>query len=59
VTDPGPEHDDPLRSMRAERVERDDGRYLVYFSWPAPEGERHAPSEPVSRDSPDDARESG
>jgi hypothetical protein len=29
----GHPNDDPLRSMRAERVERDDGRYLIYFSW--------------------------
>ncbi|HEX2221402.1 MAG TPA: hypothetical protein VHK06_02655 [Candidatus Limnocylindria bacterium] len=59
MTDPGAERDDPLRSMRAERVERDDGRYLVYFSWPAPGGERHAPSDPVSGDAPADAGEKG
>ena len=38
--------DDPLVSMRVELVERPDGRYLVYYSWP-PEPEPTA-DEPMS-----------
>lgn len=31
----GADANDPLvRAMRIERVERDDGRYLLYYSWP-------------------------
>ena len=41
--------DDPLRSMRAERVERDDGRYLVYFSWDAPQPDRDPRAEPAAQ----------
>jgi hypothetical protein len=32
--EPDGDQNDPLHTMRAERVERDDGRYLIYFSWP-------------------------
>lgn len=35
--------DDPLRTMRVDRVTRSDGRYLVYYEWPADGGE--APEE--------------
>jgi hypothetical protein len=55
--------DDPLRSMRAERVERDDGRYLVYFSWDAPEPDperrREAAVEPSRAPSADDVTSPG
>lgn len=34
--------DDPLRTMTVERLEREDGRYLIYFAWPSPD---EAPSE--------------
>ncbi len=42
--------DDPFRALAAERVELEDGRYLLYFSWPRPpeperEGATTAPTE--------------
>ncbi|MDQ3690331.1 MAG: hypothetical protein M3406_09920 [Chloroflexota bacterium] len=42
--------DDPLVTMTIEPVERPDGRYLIYYSWP-PELEAPAPeSMPASGD---------
>ena len=29
--------DDPLRELVVERVERPDGRYLLYYRWPQSE----------------------
>lgn len=41
--------DAPPVEPRVERVEKDDGRYILYFSWPeaasAPSGERRADQE--------------
>jgi len=37
-----------LREMRAEVVEMDDGRYLIYYSWPERRGDE--PAEPVRRE---------
>lgn len=34
--------DDLFAGLRVERVVRDDGRYVIYFSWPE---ERSSPSE--------------
>jgi hypothetical protein len=44
-----PEHD-PFRDLVVERVERDDGRHLLYYTWPRPaepqrEGETRPPAE--------------
>lgn len=36
-----PDDPDVQRTIRAERTERPDGRYLIYYSWPeeqSPEG---------------------
>ena len=30
---------DPVRTMTVERSVRDDGRYLIYFSWPDAEAD--------------------
>lgn len=48
------EERDPLRGMRIERVERGDGRSLVYYTWPdeppqtaeRPDGEDAPASDP-------------
>lgn len=29
-----PAEDDPFRDLVVERVERDDGRYLLFYTWP-------------------------
>jgi len=29
-----PPDDDPFHDLVVERVDRDDGRYLLYYSWP-------------------------
>lgn len=42
--------DDPLRTMMVDRVERSDGRYLIYYSWPAADS-------PAPEDPPDPAAE--
>ncbi len=38
MTQPGPEtadqRDDPVRAMNIQRVQRADGRYLIYYDWP-------------------------
>ena len=44
--------EDPLRSMIVDRVTRDDGRYLIYYSWPAADAEDGPPQ-------PDDDRSAG
>lgn len=31
--------DDPLHTMTVERVMRPDGRYLIYYDWPAADEE--------------------
>lgn len=31
--------DDPVRTMTVERSVREDGRYLLYYSWPEPHGD--------------------
>ena len=31
--------DDPARTMTVERSVRDDGRYLLYYSWPVVEAD--------------------
>jgi hypothetical protein len=33
--------DDPFRDLVAERVELEDGRHLLYFSWPPLPGSEH------------------
>ena len=43
--------DDPLRTMIVDRVERSDGRYLIYYSWPDAEGS--APAVPPDRNAPE------
>lgn len=42
-----PAQDDPLRTMTVERVTRPDGRYLLYFSWRAPD------EQPIGSDAPE------
>lgn len=46
------EERDPLRGMRVERVERGDGRSLVYYTWP------DEPPEPPEEPSGEGARAS-
>jgi hypothetical protein len=35
--------DDPVRTMTVERTRKDDGRYLLYYSWPTDDAERPEP----------------
>ena len=45
--------EDPFRALVVERAERDDGRYLLFYTWPpAADAER----EPRTR-APDDDRD--
>ena len=50
---------DPLRTMTVQRVERADGRYLIYYDWAeADDGAQPQPptelGEPVRRSAADD-----
>jgi len=38
---PRAHQDDPFRDLVAERVELEDGRHLLYFSWPPLPGPEH------------------
>jgi len=49
--------DDPLRMMIVDRVERSDGRYLIYYSWPDAEGS--APAVPPGRNASEASPTSG
>lgn len=42
--------DDLFAGLRAERIARDDGRYVIYFSWPQeePSPSERAGTEPAS-----------
>lgn len=40
----GPQRAAPLEQLRVELVERDDGRYLLYYSWPEPAGDDAEPA---------------
>ena len=46
-TDPTP---DPLRTMTVQRVERADGRYLIYYDWTA--GDDVIAERPPAQDEP-------
>ena len=35
----GHEAEDPVRTMGVQRVQRSDGRYLIYYDWPDAGGE--------------------
>lgn len=39
--------DDPLHTMIVDRVERPDGRYLIYYGWP--DADSPAPALPADR----------
>jgi len=49
--------DDPLRMMIVDRVERSDGRYLIYYSLPDAEGS--APAVPPGRNASEASPTSG
>jgi hypothetical protein len=44
--------DDPVRTMTVERTVRDDGRYLLYYSWPDAGGDAVEPER--DQTAPDD-----
>lgn len=37
--------DDPLRALVAEEVTRADGRYLIYYGWPAEADDAASPTD--------------
>ncbi|MEP6680317.1 MAG: hypothetical protein ABJB65_02440 [Chloroflexota bacterium] len=50
MADPQAAEDDPFADLQVERVERADGRYLLYYSWPR----RSEPAAPSPTDQPAD-----
>lgn len=57
MTDPVPEKgedaSDPLIELSIERVERDGGRYLIYYSWPHGPTDESTGMEEETRGAPD------
>jgi hypothetical protein len=48
-----PAEDDPFRALVVERAERDDGRYLLFYTWPPAADAEREPRTPA----PDDDRD--
>jgi hypothetical protein len=48
-----PPQDDPFRDLAVERVDRDDGRYLLYYTWPRPTDEEPEPDPRRPAEEPD------
>ena len=46
MTSQSPADNDPFGGLTVDRVTRDDGRYLLYYSWPQPSA-TYAAAEPA------------